>query len=106
MGWIENSVIVLGTHVGTGAGTALDLDGDARSNLAGRTVTLIGFTTATVSLQVSPDGGTTWVIAKDNAGNVITATADAMFVIGGNATQVRSNCSAWTSGTIVVRLLP
>lgn len=62
---------------------------------------LIGGTfTATVSLEVSFDGGATWVPHPDATG----LTAPKVVPLGMRAQQVRLNCTNYTSGTILGRL--
>ncbi len=104
MGLISNKVLALGSFTAAVTGTAIDLD-DEHILVNGKQIFFRGFGVGTVIIEVSPDDGTTWIAAKDPNGVAISATADAVFILAGNATQVRADCTAWTSGTLVVEIL-
>lgn len=63
------------------------------------TILVSGITTATVLVESSPDGGTTWVSTG------LTVTADGMLTILGPHKLIRARISAYTSGTIYVYLV-
>ena len=96
------ATVTLGAHTGTGAATAVSLGQTQDLNLS--TVYVYGTFVGTVSIEVSPDG-TNYTIATTPAGAPITATAPGTYVIAGDATHVRSNCTAYTSGTINVKMI-
>jgi len=57
-------------------------------------IQIIGITTATVAIQGSLDGGTTWY-------TLATKTADELFSVPG-ALAIRAVISGWSAGTISV----
>lgn len=88
--------------VATGAGTDIDVSG--YDSLA---IQVTGITTATVSFQGTIDGSNWYAVPFYNsAGSVVSsATADGIFVSGEPFTgylRLRTNITAWTSGTINV----
>ena len=79
----------------TGNGTAITLLESAE----GQEIRFMvdGITTATVTYEVSPDNGTTWVASGT------TSTSDGYVDLGKViATTIRARISAYTSGTINV----
>lgn len=66
-----------------------------------RTIGIVGtFGGATVTIQGSMDGGTTWATLHDFQGNSATFTAAALFLIAENPTLIRPITSGG-SGTAV-----
>ena len=75
-------------------------------NIKGATLTIFGTFVATVDVEVSHDGGTTFLIARDEQGNAISGfTAATLREIAGDATQIRGNATAYTSGTVQFGLM-
>ena len=94
---------VLGDHIATGPGTAVAL---GSTRLEGSQIVIRGTFVGTVSIEVSTDNGSNYVTARDIANNELSGiTAGRGAVLAGAATHIRSNCTAFTSGTIVVRHL-
>lgn len=79
----------LGAHVATGASTAQSLGVQMSAGLATVSGTFVG----TVQIEISVDG-TNFAIT----GSALTAPGSV--AIPQAARKVRSNCTAWTSGTI------
>lgn len=70
------------------------------------TVYVYGTFTATFSIEVSPDNGTTWVTAKDQNGTALAGlTAGGTWILNLFATQIRMNVTAFTSGTASGRVM-
>jgi|TARA_Y100000310_G_scaffold132889_1_gene131819 hypothetical protein len=80
---------ISGTFVATGQSES--------ANLGDVTLSLSGWGSATVSLQRSFDGGTTWVTVE-------TWTAAEEVNIAGGGQLYRLNCTVWASGTITYYL--
>lgn len=80
--------IAVPTSVAAGAATDV-------KDLTGLQATLAGTLSATYQFQVSYDNGTSFV----NHGTALTAAGIVATAIPDAATQVRWNCTAYTSGT-------
>ncbi len=79
----------------TGNGTVVDLPDPSLPTEVG--ILVSGISTATVTIEVSPDSGTTWEIIGS------AVSADGYVQVGKVlATQIRARVSAYTSGTINV----
>lgn len=77
----------------TGDGTSVALPDPSTAEEVG--ILVSGITTATVTIEVSPDSGTTWEIIGS------AVTADGYVQVGKVlATNIRARISAYTSGTI------
>lgn len=80
--------------VATGVGTAVDVAGyDVPVGVA-----IGGTFVGTLQVEISCDGGATWV----PFGSALTAPGTVKIDIP--VQQVRANCKAWTSGAILVAL--
>lgn len=94
------ALVVSGTFTGTGASGSFLANPRAEVHRTAQfNISLSGFGTATVQLQRSFDGGTTWFTVK-------SYTADVSEVGDEPEASVlyRLNCSAYTAGTITYRL--
>lgn len=86
-----------GDSTGTGPTAAQNI---ANYSLHALSVYVWGTFVGTTSIEVSPDG-TNWVTAKDRANAALSGiTAPGVFNLVGTAFQIRTNCTAYTSGTI------
>ncbi len=97
---IASRALIAGSFAGTGASAAIAVAG--RFN-----ITLGGFGNATVKIERSFDGGSTWHVAsRDAAGAEATYTANASLVADEPETGVlyRLNCTALSSGPIAYRI--
>lgn len=65
----------------------------------GSSLVISGTFVGTVKAETTADG-TTWIIAKDNTGTLISTTAPATFTLSGAHSRLRIECTAYTSGTI------
>lgn len=103
--------VVSGTFGATGT------SGNATTTIGAQTVVPVfigafnvaiwGTFVATVGLEKSFDGGTTWLpVSRDAAGTAATWTAPANIVVTEPEADVqyRLNCSAYTSGTVNYRI--
>jgi len=100
----QAAVINLGSFSSAVAGSTIDIEPRSidRAQVFG-----FGTFVATWALEVSPDGGTTWLTARDINGNDISGlTTAAVRTVSGDATRVRGRVTAFTSGTVQLRLLP
>jgi hypothetical protein len=89
-----------GTFVAATNSNALELRGKFN-------ISLFGTFVATVKLQRSFDGGTTWIdVSRDTSGSLASYTAPISFVAEEpeDGVQYRLNCTAFTSGTVSYRL--
>ncbi|WP_017773843.1 hypothetical protein [Paraburkholderia kururiensis] len=91
--------VVAGTLASVAAGTSSAFLG--RFNFA-----VWGTFVATVILQKSYDGGTTWIAARDENGNIISLTAAGSLVVSEPEPGVlyEPSCTAYTSGTVNYRM--
>ena len=81
--------------VAVGNGTAIAMEDSTKEVEVG--ILVSGITTATVTIEVSPDNGTTWEIIGS------AVTADKYVQVGKvMATNIRARISAYTTGTINV----
>lgn len=80
----------LGDFTAVAVGTAVDI-----SKLEDSQALVLGTFVGTVAIEISTDGGTTWVPFD-------TATAPKVVTLP-DVGKVRANCTAFTSGTIKVR---
>lgn len=91
----------------TGRGTTYRPKTDPRGVTAGKFNALVyGTFVGTVVLERTFDNGTTWVAARDGAGNAISLTAPGSYALQEcePGTAYAWRCSAFTSGTINCRL--
>lgn len=92
---------VTGTFTATGQSDGILLGGDYN-------VSLWGTFSATVKLQRSFDGGTTWLdVSKDADGNAASYTSAVSLIANepeDGGALIRLNCSAFTSGTVNYRI--
>jgi hypothetical protein len=71
-----------------------------------RTVTITGtFGGATVLIQGSGDGGTTWDTLKDYLGNSLSFTSHAVALIAENPPLIRPSTSGGTGSVIAVTII-
>lgn len=99
-GGLEQAQTLLsGVFAGTGSSTSAPFLGPFN-------FTIWGTFSATVNLQKSFDGGTTWLVARDVNGNALTLTAADTHVVEEVEPGVlyRANCSAYTSGNANYRI--
>jgi hypothetical protein len=90
-----------GTFVGTANGNVASPDAGQINGA------LWGTFTATIVLEVSFDGGATWVQAQyPDTPTAVSFTAPGMFTINFNEVGIkwRWRCSAYTSGTVNYRI--
>lgn len=94
--------VVTGTFAATGQSSAICFGPDGN----GGNVSIFGTFSATLALQRSFDGGTTWINVTDAYGTALPYTAPATFRVDEPERGViyRLNCSAYTSGTVSYRL--
>lgn len=97
-----DTTAVAGTFTATGQSSSF-------APIAGTpfTLSLWGTFSATVALQRSIDGGTTWITAsRDSAGAAASYTAPAVIAVEEPEAGAlyRLNCTAFTSGTVNYRL--
>jgi hypothetical protein len=89
------------TCTGNATGT-----GAAFGQFPDRTVGITGtFGSATVTIQGSADGGTTWDTLHDYLGNTLVYTTHALALIAENPPLIRAITSGGTSTSIVVTLM-
>lgn len=84
--------LIQGSFTGTGNSDAVDIVGNFN-------VSLSGFGVATVAVQRSFDGGSTWVSVES-----FTADTQKRGLEAENGIKYRMSCSAYTSGTIAYRI--
>ena len=97
--------VIEGSFAGTGQSSSLLTNGKANVLIDANGAT------ATVSIEKSFDGGTTWeIVSRDSAGNPATyAVATLAFngtieEAGESEVLYRLNCSAHSSGTVLYRM--
>lgn len=69
-------------------------------------LTILGTFVATIAIERSFDGGTSWVpVGADAAGTALAFTKPASVVLAEleDGVLYRARCAAWTSGTATVR---
>jgi hypothetical protein len=108
--------LIAGQSLITGSATANSTVSASVSGVSSFSVQLSGTWTGTVQFEKSIDGGTTWASVGLNGvgatGTVTTVTgagANANALLHGNAgnlTNVRVRCTAYTSGTVTVKIQP
>jgi hypothetical protein len=92
-----------GSFAGTGQSASIEVD---QGQAFGASLFPAGFN-ATVGLERSHDGGTTWVpITRDWGGAAVVWTAIIFAAFSEPEPKIlyRFNCTAWVSGTINYRL--
>lgn len=97
-----------GVHKNTWTGLTGTDTGAAHScpQLADKTVQISGtFATATVVIEGSNDGGSTWFTLTDPQGNNISKTAAAMETIAENPQMIRPKLTAGTTDAINVTVI-
>ena len=88
--------------------TTADHTGDAVAyeDYADRTFQVLGtFGGATVELQGSLDGGTTWVVLTDPQGNALTKTAAALEAVSEAVPRIRAKLTVVGVGASVTAIL-
>ena len=96
MSRLTSPITVLNAVVATGASVAQQT---GFSEVGGRVnLQVVGITVATVALQGSVDG-TTWFLVGT------ALTADGIVSDGSGLPYYRGNVTAWTSGTITVKMI-
>jgi hypothetical protein len=91
----------------TAALTATGATGSSAFFLGGINVAVWGTFAGTVQIERSFDGGSTWlVLDQDLTGTDLTFTAPKSLIVEEveSAVLYRANCTAFTSGTINVRI--
>lgn len=64
------------------------------------TLVVYGTFSVTYAIEISPDGGTTWITARDRNGNALSGkTAADMYDLSLRTVLLRINAT-WTSGTL------
>jgi len=92
-------VVTLGTFTGVADGTAV-----TDHMLQGSTLIVVGTFVGTWALQASHDG-TNWANVYSEGGVQLSQTAPGAFPITGTFPRLRGRCTAFTSGTIEMRLV-
>lgn len=104
----SGQMIAKGVHKAVWSGLAGSDVGDALvvPNFPDKTVQFTGtFTTGTVVMQGSNDGGTTWTTLTDPQGNNISKTAAGVEAIEENPIMIRPSISGGTTDAVTVTLV-
>jgi hypothetical protein len=100
---LANQVVQLAVPASVAAGAAVAV---GPFTLHGAMLVVSGTFVATMQIQVSVDGGVTFTAARAFSGALVgNITAVDSAVIAGDATHVRMNTSAYTSGQPIAYLM-